>query len=66
MSDGRTGERPPERTDPLLAVETDLHVPAEAADVASAGRSCVVIILLAAAVLVVLCVGIAFRWASLQ
>ena len=36
---------------------------AEAADVASAGRSCLVILVLGAILVLVLCVGISARWA---
>ena len=39
-------------------------VPIDAGDVASAGRSCLVILVLAAAVVLLLCVGIALRWAT--
>ena len=38
--------------------------PIDAGDVASAGRSCLVILVLAAAVVLLLCVGIALRWAT--
>jgi hypothetical protein len=41
------------------------EVPIDPRDVASAGRSCSVILILLAAILLVLCVGIALRWAIL-
>jgi hypothetical protein len=37
-----------------------------AADVAAAGRSCLAIIVIVAAVLLFLCVGLAARWAMAQ
>lgn len=37
--------------------------PIEAGEVASAGRSCLVLMILTVAIVVVLCVGIAARWA---
>ncbi len=37
---------------------------ADAGEVASAGRSCLVILILGIAVMLVLCVGIAARWAA--
>ena len=49
----------PDGTDPAR----DADSPVDAADVASAGRSCLVIILLGTAILLVLCVGIGVRWA---
>ncbi len=36
----------------------------DAAEVASAGRSCLVILILGVAVVLILCVGIAARWAT--
>lgn len=38
-------------------------VPTEAGEVASAGRSCLAIVLIAVALLLLLCVGSAVRWA---
>ena len=38
--------------------------PVDPADIASAGRSCSAILILFAAILLVLCVGIALRWAT--
>jgi hypothetical protein len=55
MSDGR----------PPLDGPEDLP-PVDPRDIASAGRSCSVILVLAAVILLVLCVGIALRWAFLQ
>ena len=43
---------------------SDGDAAADAAEVASAGRSCLVILILGLAVLLVLCVGIAARWAT--
>lgn len=37
--------------------------PSEAGDVASAGRSCLAIVLIGVVLLLLLCVGIAVRWA---
>ena len=36
----------------------------DAAEVASAGRSCLVILILGVAVVLILCVGLAARWAT--
>ena len=41
----------------------DGDAPPEAADVASAGRSCLVILVLGAILVLVLCVGLSARWA---
>lgn len=60
MSDGR---RPQEPTPPQ---DADSGPPIAPEDVASAGRSCLVIVVLAIAVVLVLCIGIAVRWASVQ
>jgi hypothetical protein len=38
--------------------------PVDPADIASAGRSCSAILILFAAILLVLCLGIALRWAA--
>ena len=38
--------------------------PVDPADIASAGRSCSAILILFAVILLVLCVGIALRWAT--
>jgi hypothetical protein len=45
--------------------EPAADAPIDAREVASAGRSCLVILILAAAVVLVLCVGIALRWATM-
>jgi hypothetical protein len=42
------------------------EVPIDPRDVASAGRSCSVILILLAAIVLVLCVGIALRWVFLS
>lgn len=42
------------------------ETPIDPADIASAGRSCSVILILAAATLLLLCVGIGLRWAMAQ
>ena len=39
-------------------------LPADTADVAAAGRSCLVILVLGAVLVLVLCVAIAMRWAT--
>jgi len=46
-----------------LEGETVADAPVDAGEVASAGRSCLVLMVLTVAILVVLCVGIAARWA---
>ena len=45
------------------SAENDIQI--DPRDVASAGRSCSVILILIAAIILVLCVGIALRWAVL-
>lgn len=45
--------------------EPDQGVAIDPRDVASAGRSCSVILILTAAIILALCVGIALRWAIL-
>ena len=45
------------------ATEPDIQI--DPRDVASAGRSCSVSLILLAAIVLVLCVGIALRWALL-
>ena len=40
--------------------------PIDPADIASAGRSCSVILILAAVTLLVICVGVGLRWAFAQ
>ncbi|MCC6315836.1 MAG: hypothetical protein IT337_17700 [Thermomicrobiales bacterium] len=40
--------------------------PTTAHDIASAGRSCSAILVLAVIILLLLCIGIALRWALLQ
>ena len=54
-------ERNPETP---AAVERELDLPQQARDVAIAGRACLVILLLGVVVLLVLCVGVAGRWAT--
>lgn len=54
MSDGRGDSSADEEALPA----------ANPGDVESAGRSCVVILALGAAILLLLCVGIAARWAT--
>ncbi len=53
-------EGPPPGSD---ATEPEIQI--DPRDVASAGRSCSVILILMAAIVLVLCVGIALRWAIL-
>jgi len=48
---------------PAPEVEPEPSPPIDPADVESAGRSCVVILLLGVGILLLLCVGIAVRWA---
>ncbi|MBA2519870.1 MAG: hypothetical protein H0V24_09410 [Chloroflexia bacterium] len=54
-------ERPPNVTAP----EPD-DIQIDPRDVASAGRSCSVILILLVAIVLILCVGIALRWAILS
>ncbi len=44
---------------------SDGDIAADAGEIASAGRSCLVILILGIAVMLVLCVGIAVRWATI-
>lgn len=46
--------------------EPDQDVRIDPRDVASAGRSCSVILILLAAIILALCVGIALRWVILS
>lgn len=52
-------------SDPLSGAPPALpsEAPVEAGEVASAGRSCLAIVLIGVALLLLLCVGIAVRWA---
>ena len=49
--------------DPTPPRPVDSDAAADAGEVASAGRSCLVILILGIAVVLILCVGIAARWA---
>ncbi len=50
--------------EPTQVRSSDGDPAADAAEVASAGRSCLVILVLAIAVVLILCVSIAARWAT--
>lgn len=61
---------PPSGVDPnpsgnVQVDDQDAEVGIDPRDVASAGRSCSVILILTAAIILALCVGIALRWVIL-